>query len=350
MTRCNRLIRRLTCLALAFSLATLPTPSALASTFTIQPSSEQEDSEVQAESPELDAKERFARGVELYEAGDIEAAQVEFLRAYKVAPNYRLLYNIAQSAAMLRDYVTAKHSFEQYLEDGASEIPLDRREYVQKELERLDGYLAHIKVRVNVPQAEIKIDGRTPDPRSQGPEGILVSSGRRTIQVMRQGFEPWETVLDVAGKDQLVLDVDLVMLQPNESAKALTTPPNARASSRPSPDAEKRRMGGLFWTSVSMTALFGAASTALGVLTYNAQQKHNNTIRSAPATQPDIDRSAQELRQLALATDIALIATGTAAVVTIAAAIWGGSRRKKREKPKLRAMILPRGFSVQGRF
>lgn len=301
---------------------------------------------------EQEARDRFERGVELYEAGDIEAAQVEFLRAYQLSPNYRLLYNIAQSAAMLRDYVTARHSFVQYLEDGGSEIALGRRAYVQKELKRLDGYLAHIKVRVNVPQAEVKIDGRAPDPRSLGPNGALVSSGRRTIQVQRQGFEPWETVLDVAGKDQIVLDVDLVMLQPSGTAKALSaSTTTTQGPPSPTPNADKRRMGALFWTSASLTVFFGAASTALGVMTYNAQQEHTNTLGKVPTTQANIDRSATQLRQLAFATDIALIATGTAAVATIASAIWGGSRKKKRsEKPKLRAMVLPRGFSVQGRF
>lgn len=349
MTRRNGLFRRISCLALAGLLIPLSAPWAHASSRTAH--SFEPDLTPTLE-PEQEAKDHFERGVELYESGDVEAAQVEFLRAYQVSPNYRLLYNIAQSAAMLRDYVTARHSFLQYLEDGGSEITLERRAYVQEELERLNGYLAYIKVRVNVPQAEVKIDGRTPDPRSKGPEGILVSSGRRTIQVQRQGFEPWETVIDVAGEDSIVLDVDLVMIQTTSAAKALSSTTGGARASGPTGKVQKRRMGPLFWTSASLTLLFGAASTGLGIMTYNAQEKHTDTLNEVPTTQATIDRSATHLRQLAFATDVAFIATGAAAVATVASAIWGGSRRKKKrkEKPKLRAMVLPRGFSLQGRF
>src|SRR5690348_12705741 len=51
------------------------------------------------------ARSHFQRGVVLYRSGAYDAALAEFSRAYDAAPNYRILYNLAQIQAQKHDYV-----------------------------------------------------------------------------------------------------------------------------------------------------------------------------------------------------------------------------------------------------
>jgi tetratricopeptide (TPR) repeat protein len=46
-----------------------------------------------------EARMRFTRGVKLYHEGSYDAALAEFTKAYRLAPNYRVLYNLAQVQA-----------------------------------------------------------------------------------------------------------------------------------------------------------------------------------------------------------------------------------------------------------
>src|SRR5690349_17758223 len=78
--------------------------------------------------PVDEARSRFQKGVQLFHEGGYEAALAEFRKAYQLAPSYRLLYNIAQVHYELHDYVSALKSFRQYVVEGGTEIPADRRE------------------------------------------------------------------------------------------------------------------------------------------------------------------------------------------------------------------------------
>src|SRR5262245_54716328 len=69
----------------------------------------------------------FDRGVDYYRDGNINAALIEFKRAYEAAPNYRVLFNLGQVANALNDYVEAQRYFQRYLQDGGAEIDAERR-------------------------------------------------------------------------------------------------------------------------------------------------------------------------------------------------------------------------------
>jgi tetratricopeptide (TPR) repeat protein len=47
-----------------------------------------------------------------------QEALVEFQRAYQLSPNYRVLYNIARTAGLLKNHALALESFQRYLEEG----------------------------------------------------------------------------------------------------------------------------------------------------------------------------------------------------------------------------------------
>lgn len=314
-------------LILSFALAAMPVQSSMATPV---------DSE---------AQERFDRGVELYQAGDIQAAHIEFNRAYQMAPNYRLLFNIGQTAADLKDYVTARKSLREYLEQGGDEISPERKTEVEAELDQISQYLAWIKLDIDTPDATVKIDGVLVDHGNVAEEGLLVSAGRRRIEVTKTGYEPWDKTVDIAGQDDLQLSVELVSLT---GARGLT-PSDTRS---PSNKSTRRRMGPLFWTGASLTLVFGATATALGLMTLRSQEHHFDELKKVPTTQEALDTSARHLRHYALGTDISIGLAATAAIVTIGAAIWGpGGRKKKSRESKIQAGVGPKGrLMLHGRF
>lgn len=297
-----------------------------------------------------EARLRFQRGVELYESGDVQAAYIEFKRAYALAPRYQLLFNIAQAQAELKDYVGALASLSQYLEEGGHEISQERSLAVSKEMKRLQTYIAYVQLNISVKGAQIRVDGELVQQSSPG-SGIAVSAGRRKIEVLHKDYLPWERYVDVAGEDQIALDAMLVA-RSKEPSKAAVAPKQPKAVAPPlrEPPPKRSGPGPLFWSGVAATAVFGASSAVLGGLTLGARNDHRQTLRTAPLTQDKLDRSARKVKHLALATDIGLILTASATAFTVAAYFWEVKKKRRNERERIQTAISPGGFAVQGRF
>ncbi len=106
-----------------------------------------------------EARERFERGLELYEEGQFRAALAELEQAYEVAPAYQVLYNLGKVYAQLGDAVRATDAFDQYLREGGADIPDERRAEVEQDLERQRARIARVMVRTNVDGSTVMVDG-----------------------------------------------------------------------------------------------------------------------------------------------------------------------------------------------
>ncbi len=104
------------------------------------------------------ASGHFRRGVELFQEGAFRAALVEFQRAYEIAPDHRLLYNIGQTKLELQDYLGAAQSYEGYLSGGYLDIAPERRTAVEEALTALRERVASVDIAVNRKGAEVLID------------------------------------------------------------------------------------------------------------------------------------------------------------------------------------------------
>src|SRR5687768_14883146 len=91
-----------------------------------------------------EARARFQRGVELYREGSFDAALAEFNKAYQLAPNYRVLYNLAQVQTERHDYIAAVKMMEKYLEEGGGDIAPERKDQVTKEIATLRGRVTEL--------------------------------------------------------------------------------------------------------------------------------------------------------------------------------------------------------------
>ncbi len=174
-----------------------------------------------SEGPKKEASARFRRGVELFQEGAYRAALVEFEKAYEIAPDYRLLYNIGQTKLQLQDYLGATQSYENYLTQGGSEVPTARRDDVEKQLESLRERVGRIAINANKDGAEIFVDdmrvGMTP---MAGTVSVNVGQ-HRVYGKARDGSTDTE-VIDVAGGE--LKEVKLKLIAP-QLAVAVDAPP-----------------------------------------------------------------------------------------------------------------------------
>jgi tetratricopeptide (TPR) repeat protein len=196
-----------------------------------------------------EASQRFLRGVELYDSGDLRAALIEFGRAYELLPTYQVLYNMGQTAAELKDYAVAYDHYRSYLRKGRGKIDDERRKEVGAQIQMLEGYLASVKIRVSEEDAEVSIDGVVigVSPLFQA---IRVSAGRRKIVVQKEGFAPYEKTLDLAGRDKEAISVELASYSSRSAAENVANPFLGGG-----PRTENTGFSNAFWASATITGL-----------------------------------------------------------------------------------------------
>ena len=198
------------------------------------------------------ARSHFAHGVKLYEEEDYRAALIEFSRAYELAPNWAVLYNVGQSHYQLRDYPNALRTLERYVREGGEQIAKDRRAEVDREIDELRGRVAHVALTSNTPGAELLVDdvsvGKTP----LG-EAVLIGAGRHKLAASKPGYVATTKVVNIAGGDNLTLALDLA----EEPHQAASQPPASPGS--PNYVATVLFMG-VGVAGVAVGTIFGAAA------------------------------------------------------------------------------------------
>jgi len=193
------------------------------------------------------AREHFNRGVKLYEEDDFRTALIEFKRAYELAPNPTLLFNIGNSYYQLREYADALRTLEQYVREVGNAIPKEQRAQVDRELEELRGRVARVTFQ-GPAGAELSMDDTKLGTLPLSPNQII-SAGRHRLTVTKPGFKPTTKDVDIAGGDTLTIPFDLKH-------------EDAPASPAPSADVERRPSHAASITAFSI----GAIGLAVGVV------------------------------------------------------------------------------------
>jgi PEGA domain len=254
------------------------------------------------------ASKHFQRGVSLYGEADYRAALVEFRRAYALAPNAAVLYNVGETQYQLQDYAAALTTFEHFLAEASPADP--HRGEVEGDLDVLRARVGHVSVTTIPPGADVVVDdqpvGKTPFERP-----LLVSIGHRKIVATLAGRPPVTRTVDVATDDSV--SVTMQLPDPPEAAPAAT---HADLPARP-PDSPPPSHGGatlrvLGWTA---TAMLAAGAITTGVLAF----QESRSLETARATYP---ASAQILNHDAsMTTTYSTVAD----VLTAGAVVVGGA-------------------------
>ena len=265
-----------------------------------------------------EARTRFSRGVELYKEGDYRAAIIEFKRAYQLAPNFRVLFNLGQAHQELQDYAAALGAFERYLKDGGSEVAADRAELVENEIQKLRGRVAMLLVKVNVSGATVSVDdvsvGISP---LDGP--IRISAGRRKVSVSKSGHQSASQNVELAGRDQKELSFELT--QTTSSAPAPVRAP------APNPRPKPKGMSTGFWVGMGVTAAFAASAGVVGYAALRAKGDHDDKLDTLGTSRAELDDSRAKVKNLSLTADILAGSALVAGALTLVFAT-GSSKEK----------------------
>ena len=273
-----------------------------------------------------DAADHFRRGVSLYKDRDFVAALVEFRRAYELVPNYRVLFDIAQSLYQLQRYAEALSAFESYLAQAGTQIAPVRRASVESDIRALRARVGRLDVTTNVDGAEIRVDDQTVG-TSPLAAPVLVSVGHRKITVAKPGRVPLEKFVDVAAGDRTAVSFDFPEpASPPPVATNTTTPSNPTTRSEthtpanvepPPPAPPPPESTAPMWIAWTATGLFAAGTAVTGGLVLKSKSNLSTDLGAYPADPSAIDSDRSRAKTLATASDILLAATAVSLAVAL---------------------------------
>jgi hypothetical protein len=229
------------------------------------------------------ARKHHQAGTKLFNETDFAGALVEFQRAHEIAPNWRVLFDVAQSYYQLQNYAAALETFERYLAEGEEDIPAARRQIVEAEIAELTKRVAQVSISVSAPGAEIVVDdqvlGVSP---LAGP--VRISAGRRKVRARKTGMIADERTIDVAGGDKLELTLKLTPSQ---------TVVQMHSEGRP-----------LFWGLAVGTGVLAVGTGVFGALTLVASNDWKRTRDSSNLTADQQSSAIDKTKAYALTTDV----------------------------------------------
>lgn len=296
-----------------------------------------------------EARQRYERGLQLFNEANYEAARVEFERAYQLAPTYKILYNVGLCYEQLGDYVQALTTLQRYLEQGGKEISDERRNEVAKELNQIKPRIAKVTLHTNVPGAELLVDDACATEATSGnvqcgpldslSRVVLMNPGRRRVTLRHDNYFQETQVVTVAGSDQIEVTVNL---------KPLPKPVALRSRRVP-------------WVGWAVTGALAVGSGAFGFFALRSSSDLDDLKQQRDADPDKLNSDSKRTKAYSY------IADGLAAGAVIAGAVslyltikWGKEAGTTEEGSKTAKAVLPQkeirlspgpgSFLLQGRF
>jgi hypothetical protein len=163
-----------------------------------------------SESQQDEARSHFALGLSHFDREEWAAALVEFLKSRELFPSKGNTKNAAICLRKVGRYDESLDMFEKLLHDFSDLSPTDRT-LAQTEIAELQASVGTIELRGAPTGATISIDGID---RGKAPlKGAMrLSAGTHNIRVTEEGALPFEARVDLAGKQNAVINVRLTAL------------------------------------------------------------------------------------------------------------------------------------------
>ena len=274
------------------------------------------------------AREHFARGLARFREGVPEAALAEFLRAYELAPSYRLHFNIAQVHYELRNYVGAQRVFRRYLAEGGADIQADRRAQVEGELTKLEALVVQLSIKTSITDAQIAVD--EVDVGKVGPANLVVigvNPGVRRVTAAKPGYLPATLTVTALPGERRRLAFELTpVASPVVLAKMTESDPTNLVAASGTPAAAPSNPKLKAWVTFATTAAFAVSTGIFALATRNAHDDFESQLSRVPNDQPSIDSARTKLKRLALTTDLLAAATAVSTGLFVYFMVAPGSR------------------------
>lgn len=151
-----------------------------------------------------EARQRFQRGVDLYEERNYTAAMVEFQRAYELTRNPAVLYNISATHELSGNMVEALDAMLEYERLAPRDAVAARRAEVNAALARIRRSIATIVVRVEAQGLTLMVDGLQRSV-SEARSGLRVAAGRHRVTLSAPHYQTREEQFDISGGNSVTI-------------------------------------------------------------------------------------------------------------------------------------------------
>lgn len=175
---------------------------ALALTITLPATSARGDEPaavVDPKDPKVEARGHFDQGKKLSTEGVWPAALAEFLASRELYATWGNTLGAASALRKLARFDEALDMFEILLRDFSAALPADVRVAAQREVIELRELVGTIEIEEAELGAAITVDARSRG-EYPSPSPLRVGAGTHVVRVSKEGFEPFEARVDVAGK------------------------------------------------------------------------------------------------------------------------------------------------------
>ncbi|HEX7840914.1 MAG TPA: PEGA domain-containing protein [Kofleriaceae bacterium] len=277
-----------------------------------------------------DAAKHFQRGVTMYSEADYRAALVEFRRAYEIAPNPAVLYNIGETYYQLQNYAAALVALGRYLTESGQGAA-HRRE-VEQTIDTLQTRVGKVAVTTTQPGCDITVDdeliGKTPLD-----EPVLVSIGRRKITAMRDGRVAETRFVDVAAGDT----VKVALSTGGDAVVRAPAPPQSEPPKAPA---------GTNWVTVGWytTGIAGGIAVVAGGVAIFESHSLSNARNSFPTTHDTLTGKADLVKGVSYVADIAGLVALVSGGLTLKYSLSQSSSHEAH------VAIAPNGIQIAGKF
>jgi hypothetical protein len=154
------------------------------------------------------AKAEYEAGRVLYGDRDYTNAILKFERAYEIARDPRLLWNVAVCEKNLRRYAKMLATIRRYQSEGAAVLTADEKARAVEIVKTVEAFVSGLKLTSNQDGAEVFVDdelvGTTP---LAAP--VMIDVGLRRIRVKKKGFVDGARTMQVTGGGTVAIDVEL---------------------------------------------------------------------------------------------------------------------------------------------
>ncbi|WP_437650192.1 PEGA domain-containing protein [Sorangium sp. So ce362] len=148
------------------------------------------------------AAEHYGKARAFYERREWSRALAEYLAARQVYSSWAATSGAAVCLKQLGRHDEALEMFEELLREFSHRLPDAAKEAAQRQLDELRQLVGILEVDAAEPGALIAVDGRH---RGEAPLSgpLRLTSGSHWVRVFKEGFEPFEQRIEIAG-DRLV--------------------------------------------------------------------------------------------------------------------------------------------------
>jgi len=146
--------------------------------------------------------------VELVRKGELDAAAAEFEEAYRLSPNYSVLYNLGQAYSMLGRPIQSVNALEKYLELGGDRVDATRRRQVLETIARNNDRIGSCELSIAPQNATVTLDGRAVSADEFG-RPMRLSVGMHTLTATSDGHVTHTQSVEITAKQTTKISVRL---------------------------------------------------------------------------------------------------------------------------------------------